>query len=496
MSTARLTAGYLPGLQAQDLRWHELVFERAGERLVVAAPVLSAQQMQELAQRVREAADRHLRGMTVAAIIEVIDRAVARLLDRNDPYRQLAERWLPVVSGYDADMVRLGLTGYFKTFRAPQLRRFVGEDFANPAVLDGFQPAAKGGALRAFGPELLAHVWAGNVPALSMWSMVCGLLVKAPGIGKLASAEPLFAGWFARLLAEVHPPLADCLVVVWWSGAGAEEADALYAQADTVLAYGGNATLTALRERLPVTTRFLPHGHKLGFGMVGAAALDSLKAPALARLAAWDVMRWDQQGCYSPHVFYVERGAAVSPRQFADYLAAELANLQRRFGRRALELEEGAAIARWQQGVEWRALRSTHGDADTEPATDDVLIGAPEAPWSVAYSDAMRPLEPSALYRTVSVVAVDQLVDVVPLAARQRDFLQTVGLAAGPEALYHLAELLGRAGVTRISAIGSMSMPEAGWHHDGRFSLLDLVRMAEIEQSAELGAQPFAPYAD
>ena len=39
MSTARLTAGYLPGLPTQDLRWHELIFERAGERLVVAAQV-------------------------------------------------------------------------------------------------------------------------------------------------------------------------------------------------------------------------------------------------------------------------------------------------------------------------------------------------------------------------------------------------------------------------------------------------------------------------
>ena len=48
----------------------------------------------------------------------------------------------------------------------------------------------------------------------------------------------------------------------------------------------------------------------------------------------------------------------------------------------------------------------------------------------------------------------------------------------------------------RISAIGAMSSPEAGWHHDGRFNLLDLVRMVEIEQSAEIAADPLAPYAD
>ncbi|WP_043004254.1 acyl-CoA reductase [Comamonas testosteroni] len=480
----RIKAGYLPGLGDEEVQWQTLDFEsRDGQVLEVSVPVLTAPQMQALACRVRKAATIHLRSMPVAEIIDAVDRAMARLLDRNDIYRQQAEAWLPVVSGYDADMVRLGLTGFFKTFRAAQLKRFVAEDFANPAVLDGFQPAAKGGAVRAFGPDLLVHSWAGNVPALSLWSLVCGLLVKAPAIGKLASAEPLFAGWFARLLAEVHPPLADCLAVVWWRGAGGEEADALYAQADTVLAYGGNQTLDALRRRLPVTTRFLPHGHKLGFGLIGAQALDTLKAPGMARLAAWDVMRYDQQGCYSPHVFYVQRGAPVSPRAFADYLAAELANLQRRFARRELDLEEGAALARWQQNMEWG------GHAHQ-------LLGPVDAPWSVAYSESLQPLAPTALYRTIAVVAVDRLDAVLPVVAAQRDYLQTAGIAVSPEELYRLAGLLGAVGVTRISAIGSMSMPEAGWHHDGRFNLLDLVRMTEIEQSAELAAQPLASYAD
>lgn len=480
----RIKAGYLPGLADDEVQWQTLGFEsRDGQRLEVSVPVLTAPQMRALAARVRAAACVHLRSMPVAEIIDAVDRAMARLLNRNDIYRQQAEAWLPVVSGYDADMVRLGLTGFFKTFRAAQLRRFVAEDFANPAVLDGFQPAAKGGAVRAFGPDLLVHSWAGNVPALSLWSLVCGLLVKAPAIGKLASAEPLFAGWFARLLAEVHPPLADCLAVVWWRGAGGEEADALYAEADTVLAYGGNQTLDALRRRLPVTTRFLPHGHKLGFGLIGAQALDTLKAAGMARLAAWDVMRYDQQGCYSPHVFYVQRGAPVSPRAFTDYLAAELANLQRRFARRELDLEEGAALARWQQNMEWG------GEAHE-------LLGPVDAPWSVAYSESLQPLAPTALYRTIAVVAVDRLDAVLPVVAAQRDYLQTAGIAAGPEELYRLGGLLGAVGVTRISAIGSMSMPEAGWHHDGRFNLLDLVRMTEIEQSAELAAQPLASYAD
>lgn len=484
MNTVRVEAGYLPGLAAADVQWQTLPFEQDGQRVDVAVPVLTALQMQALAERVKRASAQHLKTMTVSEIIAVIDRAIARLLDPDDPYRRQADALLPIVSGYDAEMVRLGLTGFFKTFRAPQLHRFVAEDFANPKVLDGFQPAAKGGAVRAYGPQLLAHSWAGNVPALALWSLVCGLLVKAGNIGKLPSAEPLFAGWFARLLAEVHPPLADCLAVVWWRGAGDEDASALYAQADTVVAYGGNDALHAIQRRLPVTARFLAHGHKLGFGVVSAMALDAQKAPALARRAAWDVMRYDQQGCYSPHVFYVQRGGPVSPRDFAGYLAGELSNLQRRFPRRALDLEESAAVAKWRQSIEWTL----------PPGGADALIGDMETAWSVAYVDEAASLAPTALQRSITVAGIDALDEVAPLVASRREFLQTAGVAATPEELFRLAEQLGAAGVTRVSAIGAMSVPEAGWHHDGRFNLLDLVRMTEIEQSAEAAADPFASY--
>ncbi|MBV7483068.1 acyl-CoA reductase [Bordetella sp. BOR01] len=485
MNVPRIEAGYLPGLAAADVQWQVLPFAQGSQRIEVAVPVLSAPQMDALAERVRRASAQHLKTMPVSGIIAVIDRAIARLLDRDDPYRRQADALLPLVSGYDAEMVRLGLTGFFKTFRAPQLHRFVAEDFANPKVLDGFQPTAKGGAVRAHGPQLLVHSWAGNVPALALWSLVCGLLVKAGNIGKLPSAEPLFAGWFARLLAEVHPPLADCLAVVWWRGAGDADAEALYAQADTVVAYGGNDSLQAIQRRLPVTTRFLAHGHKLGFGVVSAMALDALKAPALARRAAWDVVRYDQQGCYSPHVFYVQRGGQVAPREFAGYLAGELAVLQRRFPRRALDLEESAALAKWRQSVEWK-----------QPAAEgqDPLIGDPAAAWSVAYTDGPQALAPTALQRSIVVAGVDALDEVAPAVAGGGVFLQSAGIAATPGELYRLAEQLGAAGVTRISAIGSMSVPEAGWHHDGRFNLLDLVRMTEIEQSAESAAEPFAPY--
>jgi hypothetical protein len=478
-------AGHLPGLAVEDVAWHTLSFGAAGQSLEVRVPVLQPAQLGALARRVKAAAARHLHGLPVSRIVQIVDAAVARLLDPADPVRQEAERLLPVVTGHDAEMVRLGLAGFLQTFRAPQLHRFVAEDFANPKVLDEFQPAVKGGAVRAFGPELLVHSWAGNVPALPLWSLACGLLVKAGSIGKLPSAEPVFASLFARLLAEVHPPLAECLAIVWWPGGDAASAAAVFGEADTVLAYGGNEAIAQVRAQVPVTARFLGYGHKLAFGLVARSALDAQRAPATARRAAHDIVRHEQQGCYSPHQFYVERGGGVGAREFAQYLAAELANLQQRFPRRALALEDSAALGAWRQAVELRAVQ----------AEGTELLGDAHAAWQLAYADTPQPLAPGPGGRSILVCAVDALEQVVPLVAPHARFLQTAGVACDPQQLYPLAEALGRAGVTRVCALGAMTSPEAGWHHDGRFNLADLVRMVEIEASAERAADRLAPYA-
>ncbi|QEL25020.1 acyl-CoA reductase [Bosea sp. F3-2] len=478
-------AGHLPGLSRETLRWRKVSHSAWGESATIALPELDEAQAAALCAHVRSNARARLKRMDTARIVAAIDAAIARLLDRAHPLRRKAEYLLPIVTGYDRETVRLGLTGYLKTFRRPQLLRFLAEDFANPAVLDGFQPTPKGGYLRAHGPELLLHVWAGNVPALSLWSLICGLLVKAGSIGKLASAEPLTAGWFASLITEIDPELGECLAIVWWKGGEAAAEPVFLREANTVMAYAGNDTLEALRAKLPITTRFLPHGHKIGFGVIAREALDSRKAPALARLAAHDVARYEQQGCYSPQMLFVERGGRVSPAEFARYVARELGALAHRHPRRALSQGEATSIVAWRGAQEIRAL-----DGGTE------LFGEPSDTWSIVHVDAAEDLSPTGLNRTLKLVSVESLDDVPALVAPHRSFLQTAGVAAAPERLFRLAEGLGAVGVTRIAPLGRMTAPEAGWHHDGRFSLLDLVTLTEVEQSAEAAAEGFAPYVD
>ena len=487
MSTLSFKAGYLPGLSDHEVDWHTLHFGTPEQPLTVQVqvPQLSAAHMTALASRVRQASRTQLQHWPVSEMVAVIDRAVARLLDSRDPYRQQLDTLLPHVTGLDAEMVRIHLSAYLQTFRALQLQRFVVEDFANPLLLDAFQPRVGGGWSKACGPELIAHVWAGNVPGLPMWSLISGLLVKAGSVGKVASAEPVFASVLARVLVAVEPRLADCLAVVWWPGSDTAQSAPLFAQAEVVLAYGGNTALQAMQQHVPVTARFLPHGHKLSFGMVSTAALTLRRAKTTAALAALDVARYEQQGCYSPQMFYVQRGAQVSPHEFAQSLASELAALGHKFVRRPLSLEEAAGVAAWRESHEFAMVNG--------PSTQ--VLGDATQAWAVVYRDAPTPLQPGPLNRCVVVAAVDTLDEVAELAHAQRDHLQTVGLAAAPEELLRLGASLAQAGVTRICAMGAMTAPAAGWHHDGRFSLLDLVRMVDIEASTEAAGEHFTAYA-
>ena len=135
--TQRWVAGHVPGLPPEALRYETLSFGGAtssigdDRSLSIDVPALDAAQMSAVAAHVRASARVTLRSMPVSQIIERIDRAVLRLLDPADTHRRDLDRLLPAVTGYDAEMIRLGLNGYLQAFRATELHRFVAEDFAD-----------------------------------------------------------------------------------------------------------------------------------------------------------------------------------------------------------------------------------------------------------------------------------------------------------------------------------------------------------------------------
>ncbi len=421
---------------------------------------------------------RYLVGRTTADLIEAIAAVAEDWLDPTNPYRQEALRRGPAILGFSEATLAAGLEEFFASLTRENLRALVLQDLAHPARLDQLtpnEPAA--GADRcslAHGPELLAHVTAGRLPNPALMSLILGLLARAAQFMKCARGTSLLPRLFAHSLREVESKLAACIEIAEWPGGTESLEDALWQQADYVLAMGRDDTLEALRRRLPAGVRFLGYGHRLSFGYVAQEMLSNYLLPRVAEAAARDVVAWNQLGCLSPHAFYVESGGRNPPERFAEVLAGELARLEQTHPRGPLPVEEAAAIAARRAFYRVRAAHSRDTQLWCSPGS---------TAWTVVFEKAAR-LHPSCLNRFIHVKAVAGLEEALEGADPFRHQVSTVGLAASGTREQSLVLHLARWGVSRVCPLGRMQSPPPAWRHDGRPALGDLVRWTDWERPA------------
>lgn len=446
-------------------------------------PELSGENIAEACAEVLKHRKAYLANLTTEQIIERIDQAVQLWLNPDYPLRKIAEQVLPTLTGYDEETIRLELKRYMRGFRKKELYRFLDEEFDNPGLLDGFRPRKTGGRSRAYGPELIFHVFSGNVPGLPLWSMIMGLLLKAGGIGKSSSSEPLMPVLFAQSLAQVDRELANCLAILPWKGGTEDLEEPVLKSVDAVIVYGSNETVQRIQERVTRKMPVLGYGHKVSFAAIGREALTTDRYQDTVHRLAHDVMIYDQQSCLSPQAVWVEEGGVIGGRQFAQLLAAELENYKKRRPRAKLTDEEAIAI---------RSVRNRYEALSFQDEDIEVYASQGGTEWTVIY-EGKPGLEGSPLNRTIHVYACQELKECIPYLRPYRDYLQTVGLAVSPRRLEDISTLLAREGVTRITALGQMTLGVPGWHHDGRFNLLDLVRFVDLERSAEQLAEMYDP---
>jgi hypothetical protein len=479
--TKRIAVYHLPrGLSVPVLQ--ECVIDAGDSDCVFEYPELSGGFIKDVAERLKQNREAYLSTLTTTEIVDKIDSAVRKWLDPSYPFRITAELLLPVITGYDPEVVRLHLKRYMRTFRRKELFRFLDEELDPAAMLDEFRPRKSGGMSKAYGPELIFHVFSGNVPGVQLWSLIMGLLVKSASLGKTSLDEPLLPALFAASLAEADPRLADCIAVLPWKGGTASLESSAIQAAEAVIVYGSDRAVEAIRARTPPSVKILQYGHKVSFAMIGREALTPDRYVESVRLLAEDTAIYDQQSCMSPQMVFVEQGGSVSPRQFAQLLAAEMARY-RKWRRAPISDEEAIAI---------RSLRSRYEMESLTRGKKMVFASSPDTAWTVIAHEHAG-FEGSPLNRTVHVYPVGDLHEVVEHISPYRSYLQSCGLAAEARRLPVLADALGRAGVNRISAVGRMHLAPAGWHHDGRFNLLDLLRFTDIEATAEWSADRYDP---
>jgi len=403
----------------------------------------------------------------IAAVLGLVGR---RFLDPNDPLREEALRLLPPTAGVSREMAEAVLDGMATDWTEARLSAMATTEFGSVGALDRFVAHGDGRTL-VVGPKLSFQIVSGSVPGVSVNAMLRSLMVKGPTLVKPGRGDVVLPVLFARALREADPVLADSVAVVYWPGGRESLEDGAMSSASVVTAYGSDAVVTALRARAPVSTRFVAYHHRLSAGVVGRRALTPDAIDAVVGDVARAVGMFDQRGCVSPHVVYVEEGAVIDPPAFGTLLAAAL---------RALEDElPGGSL----EAVEASAVHQVRGTAELMAASGsgvEVHHGG-GASWTVIY-DPSPAFSPSCVGRVVRVKPLPRLSVLARLIAPFGAHLQTMGVAGvGDDDLESLAEALGRVGVSRVAAFSEVPFPPSTWHHDGGGPLRDFVRYVDLE---------------
>lgn len=452
-----------PGSRREDER--VVIAERDGVR--AHALRLSAARVGELCAALH-VARAGTRDEPLDRVITAIDTATRQLRDRDSGARRAVLHGLTAFSRLSPAMAELVLDRISDDWLAPALHRLIDSEFGGPDAIERFLRRDDGTRLRAVAPPLGLHIFAGNVPGVSVTSIVRALLVRSAVLAKPAAREPVLAAAFARLLDDVDPLIGACVAVNYWKGGDAEIEAAALEQAGMIVHYGSSDAIASMRERAPADATFIEHGPRISFAVIATAGLADadLSASMLARAVAL----FDQQGCVSPQIAYVI-GSPTAARDFAARVAAALDSLARTLPRGQLEPAEALAVRQLRTRAEFRAING-----------EDVQL------WegrNLEYTVVFEP-DPdfggTCLNRTLVVKAVPSTDILVELARPFHRFLQTVGVDGfDTPQLEHLAARLGDIGVSRITSLEAMPWPPPDWHHDGRGPLRELVRWVELE---------------
>jgi len=412
---------------------------------------------------------------STASIVEVLCHVAANWLEPENKFRTFALQRGPEETGFAKTTLQSGLDSFFRQFTPENFQTLLEQEFGHAQRLDQF--VADGGeksnrAAIVHGPEFLVHIAAGNLPNPTLMSIALGLLTRSAQFVKCASGAAFLPGLFAHSIYHADPKLGACLEIAEWRGGNRELENVLFAEADCLTATGSDETLTAIRAQLPAKFRFLGYGQRVSFGFVTREVLREEEVAKVVSSAADDVIAWDQNGCLSPHVIYVEERGVVESDKFAELLAAELAKREASEPRGKISTEEAAAIA--SRRAIYETLAAHRADAKIWSSQNSTA-------WTVVFEHDVR-FQFSCLNRFIYVKPVPDLAMVMRGVDEVHGKVSTVGIAAPPEKMKELALRFARWGATRICPLGQMQNPPLTWRHNGRPALGDLVTWTDWEQ--------------
>jgi Acyl-CoA reductase (LuxC) len=360
-------------------------------------------------------------------------------------------------------------------------------------------------------PEFVTGYGAGNVPGTALIIVLLALSTTLGGgappvvLVRNSRREPIFSPLILEALEKADEDLVSTVAVLVWDYDDAALQSRLLGRSDLVIAAAGDDAIASIagqipRERGPSgrsRVRFHPHGHKVSFTAIGREIFELGRKGAhyswegglvgvVALLAGLDSIFWDQNGCLSSRIHFVERSAHgdTDALEYADLLVRRLRRLSEVLPRGAWPLRQLR-----DSFDRYKALESSGGVPTGLQVLSDyddpfVVILDERAPDRPSLSPRMfGALVNDCQGRVVIVRPVEDLMEIPRdyLSLLPARSLQSLSVAAGRpgEGLSHrfldFAAACGERGVTAIRVVGRGAFPQLAYSWDGLLPL-DLVR--------------------
>ncbi len=488
-------------------------------------PLLTGGQWEQLLQLLVTARQRLPVGMEYWDRLGTALRNVGkRMTQPGDPLRQQVLQAVPGYTGYSREMIELTLHS-LELMSLDQMAgaytlnlvRLPSRDWAPMGELPGRliythdsvpgrlthllpgHPSRSAYSERVT-PEFVLGYGAGNVPGTALLiALLAGSTTLAGGFPPLvlvrnSRREAIFTPLVLGALEQVDPDLVAATAVLVWDYSEPNLQQLLLEQCDLVIAAASDETIDKIGQQIAVASanrrptkriRYHRHGHKVSFSAISREILakdspgekrTTRLVDILAILAGLDSIYWDQYGCLSSRIHFVEDGGedCYSAAEYAKSLYQQLRMLSDALPRGSAPLRlvkdsfdrykmlerqgEVRVVSEYQDGflllIDRRQLEHDEFYTTVNSCTGRVIIVRPVEDLMQVPSKYLK-LIPSGNLQSLSV------------AFRNLD-------SGSNNRFLRFAKACARRGVTAIRTLGRGAFPQLAYSWDGLIPL-DLV---------------------
>ncbi len=306
---------------------------------------------------------------------------------------------------------------------------------------------------------VMMHIGAGNVVALSVMSIIEGMLAGNINILKLPSYEGGISIKLLKALVEIQPMLKPYIYVFDIPSHDTKTLTEIANLVDGVIVWGSDEAIEGIRQLAPPHLPLIEWGHRMSFAYFTSHDQQEKDIVALAK----EICISDQQYCNSPQCVFYETEHKQALEDYSQALMQALIKANKQYPPKDLDLREQAEITWTRELVKMESILGEKRLFIDSSQEISVMI------------DYKATLKPSPLNRNIWIMPIKRK-ELMQVLRQHHGHLQTASLSCSETERDTLSNILYRAGVNRITSCGAMSKTYAGEPHDGAYTLRKYVK--------------------